>query len=63
MSKQFSDESIDYLMDEIHSIINMLKLALLAAKEEEDELVPTAIETAFCQLQNLLDEYCKVGDE
>ena len=63
MSKQFSDESVDFLMDELESTINMLKLALLALENEEDELVPTAIETAFCQLQNLLDEYCKVGDE
>jgi len=63
MSKQISDESIDFLMDELESTINMLKLALLAAENEEDELVPTAIETAFCQLQNLLDEYCKVGGE
>jgi len=55
--------SIDFLTDELLSIRNMVSLALLAVEKEEDELVPTAIETAFCQLQNLLDAYCKVGDE
>ena len=63
MSKIISAESVDFLFDELLSIVNMLKLALLAVENEEDELIPTAIETAFCQLQGLLDEYCKLGDK
>ena len=60
MSRTISPESADFLFDELHSIIQMLKLALLALENEEDELLPTAIETAAQQIQNLLDEFCVV---
>ncbi len=62
MSKKFSDKSADFLQDELLSIINMLRLGLLAIENEEDELIPTAIETAFLQIQDLVDEYCIVEE-
>ena len=57
-----SKESADFLFDELNSIKNMISLALLALENEEDSLLPTAIETAYQQLQNLLDIYCVVGE-
>ncbi len=58
MSRKISNESAGFLFDELSSIINMLRLGLLALENEEDDLIPTALETAFLQLQNLLDLYC-----
>ncbi len=58
---RLSDESTDFLFDELLSARNMISLALLALENEEDGLLPTAIETAYQQLQNLLDIYCIVG--
>ena len=62
MSRKISDESIAFLQDELYSSINMLKLAELALENEEDELLPTAIEEAFYKLQLLVDEFCVVRE-
>ena len=58
MNRTISKESVEFLLDELLSVRNMISLALLALENEEDELLPTAIETAYAQLQNLLDIYC-----
>ena len=63
MSRKFSNESVGFLCDELLSIINMLKLALLALENEEDELVPTAIEEACAKLLIVVENYCVVGGE
>ena len=62
MSLTISNESANFLFDELNSIKNMISLALLALENEEDSLLPTAMETAYTQLQNLLDIYCVVGE-
>jgi len=49
------------LEERILSIINMLYLADLALVDDRQELIPTAIETAYEKLQYLMDDYCVVS--
>ena len=56
-------ESRDFLLDELASIRNMVSLASLALTNGRDELLSTAIETAYTQLQGLVDEFCLVKDK
>ena len=60
MSQTISKESRDFLLDELSSIRNMVSLASLALTNGRDELLSTAIETAYTQLQGLVDEFCVV---
>lgn len=43
------------------SIINRIKLAILADEQKQYDLVPTALESAFEGPQNLMDETCIDG--
>ena len=56
-----TDRERGLLFDELMSVKNMIGLALLALDNEKYDLVPTAVETAFIQLQDVLDEYCVIG--
>ena len=58
MSRTISNESAEFLLDELLSIRNMINLALLALENGEDVLIPTALETAYQQLQRLVEEFC-----
>ena len=49
------------LEERLLSIRNMIELTLLALQADRLELVPTGIETAFVQMQFLMDDYCVVG--
>ncbi len=49
------------LEERILSIENLLELGRLALNEDRHELIPTAIETAFEELQYLVDDYCVIS--
>ena len=62
MKKEWTDEELDFLSDELKSIRNMISLTLLAVEDGEVDLIPTALETAYEQIQYLVDEYCVVDE-
>ncbi len=58
--KEWCDNEVNQMTDTLLSARNMIDLALLALENDEDNLVPTAIEEAYAKLQTLVDEYCVV---
>jgi len=52
-------DDIDFELDErLASVQNIIALGRLAVLNCREELIPTALETAFEQLQSLVDEFC-----
>ena len=58
MEREWGDSEVQLLSDTLLSAKNMISLALLALENEEDYLVPTAIEEAYQKIQDILDVYC-----
>ena len=60
MKREWDNDEAGLIIDALLSTRNMIDLALLAINNEEDNLVPTAIEEAYQKIQDLIDNYCIV---